>query len=101
MAKDIQVGSELFDMHDYDCDGIINTGHRKFGVLEVVPNSWQHVYVDGSSQIVQRIIEEAGGGSPYLNKTLVALEELEGAGEVKAIYSMDNKRFGIITLERR
>jgi hypothetical protein len=95
-----ETGDILFDMNDYHGrDNLINSGSRGFGMFRVVPGSVQVIRLEKSSEIVSRILLQAGVEGPYMNKSLVALNDGGYGQDIQVIYSYDNVRFGLMTLE--
>jgi hypothetical protein len=89
MARPDITGYVLCDMHDY-------RGRLSFVVENiewvVIVDSWQTLQTSRGTEIIEGYIDR-----PYTNKYLVVIEDL-GDDKIRAAYSYDGLRFGVMTL---
>lgn len=92
------VGQFLFDIHNSFSDEFIDYDERKWKVVE---NSWKIIRSSGGSQIIENYWAYNEVYKKYTNKFLVIVDDssFEEEKTVTAMYSYDDLRFGIMTLE--
>lgn len=99
MSRVVETGDVLFDMHEFHGrDNVLNSGTRGHGLFYVIPTSFQVVSLKGSKAVVENILRQHGVDKPYLNKTLVALNDARFGQDIQCIYSYDDTRFGIFSI---
>lgn len=88
-ARDDLLGIVLFDMHDY-------SGKRRYTIAgvewEIVKDSWQTIDMQGGKDIIENYT-----GEPYTNKYVVVIDDYNH-DLIRAAYSYDDRRFGVMTL---
>lgn len=88
-ARNDLLGVVIFDMHDYSG----NTLYTIHGVnWRIVKDSWQTISMPGGKDVIEWYT-----GEPYLNKKVVVIDDYNH-DLIKAAYSYDDRRFGIMTL---
>lgn len=95
-----EIGEAIWDMND--------TPHRyyfrdrKGREWKISPESWQSLPIAGGTKLIEKMVmDELADGEPYsyLNKMLVVLEFDTDDGSAKAVYSYDDNRIGVMSLE--
>lgn len=89
MARADLLGIVLFDMHDYSGNTLYTINGVKW---RIVKDSWQTINVSGGKEMIEDYT-----GEPYLNKKVVVIDDYNH-DVIKAAYSYDDRRVGIMTL---
>lgn len=81
----MRVGDVLCDMHDglRLPEGVSNVVHRR-------------IRKEGSTAVVAAFLTYAGSRASYTNKYLVVADVCEHSDQVTAVYSYDDRTFGIV-----
>lgn len=88
-ARDDLLGVVLFDMHDYSGNTLYTINGVKW---RIVPDSWQTLDMSCGREIIEYYT-----GEPYTNKLVVVIDDYNH-DLIRAAYSYDCRRFGVMTL---
>ncbi len=84
------IGRSILDMHDFQGGMVIVDYERYY----LVKNSRQDIECSCGAEII-----ESYTGLPYREKQLVVIEDF-GGDTIRAAYSWDGRRFGVMTFQR-
>ena len=88
-ARDDLLGIVLFDMHGYSGNTLYTVLGAKW---RIVKDSWQTINMSGGKDIIEEYT-----GETYTNKLVVVIDDYNH-DVIKAAYSYDDRRFGVMTL---